>query len=76
MVNGSLEYLAKDLGIVENTALQGKELFVNSSMEILFVGNLPVECVDYLSLIQENRECVDYFSFNLMKQRMSFAELV
>ncbi|KAJ6936212.1 hypothetical protein NC652_011062 [Populus alba x Populus x berolinensis] len=41
VVNGSLEYLAKDLGIVENTALQGKELFVNSSMEILFVGNLP-----------------------------------
>ncbi|KAJ7000544.1 hypothetical protein NC653_011118 [Populus alba x Populus x berolinensis] len=38
VVNGSLEYLAKDLGIVENTALQGKELFVNSSMEILFVG--------------------------------------
>jgi hypothetical protein len=25
-VNGALEYLAKDLGIVENTVLQGKEL--------------------------------------------------
>ncbi|KAB5561126.1 hypothetical protein DKX38_006083 [Salix brachista] len=33
VVNGALEYLAKDLGIVENTALQGKELFVNSSIE-------------------------------------------
>ncbi|KAH8483346.1 hypothetical protein H0E87_027943 [Populus deltoides] len=28
VVNGALEYLAKDLGIVENTVLQGKELLL------------------------------------------------
>ncbi|KAF9684128.1 hypothetical protein SADUNF_Sadunf04G0085600 [Salix dunnii] len=37
VVNGALEYLAKDLGIVENTALQGKELFVNLSIEFFLL---------------------------------------
>lgn len=67
MVNGALEYLAKDLGIVENTVLQGKELlFVYSFInESLFVASLRAPC--FAGRLPE---------FNSMKQRMPFAKLV
>jgi hypothetical protein len=66
-VNGALEYLAKDLGIVENTVLQGKELlFVYSFInESLFVVSLRAPC--FAGRLPE---------FNSRKQRMPFAKLV
>ncbi|KAG6743126.1 hypothetical protein POTOM_054072 [Populus tomentosa] len=67
VVNGALEYLAKDLGIVENTVLQGKELlFVYSFINgILFVVSLRAPC--FAGRLLE---------FNSRKQRMPFAKLV
>jgi hypothetical protein len=67
-VNGALEYLAKDLGIVENTVLQGKDccLLIHSFINgILFVVSLRAPCfADRL------------LEFNSRLQRMPFAKLV
>ncbi|GER35575.1 major facilitator superfamily protein [Striga asiatica] len=40
VVNGALEYLSKDLGITENTVLQGKSYATAQSIETMIVGRL------------------------------------
>lgn len=73
MVNGALEYLSKDLGILENTVVQGKDCIIFNRCSLSHIFTI-IHLVVYRSTYQLHRLLLFSFKLNSRKLLSSYQE--